>query len=344
MKTMFERSVANAFLAPALFLMAAPAFSADSPAAFIGKQEWLFYKYEFSEPGDDELVKKSQDLIKNFENVLASRGIRLTVAMVPLKIRVYSEHLPDAIQLSPYLRENYRQMLGNFNTAGVNAADLNSAFINSPLRSGDTPLYFRLDSHWTPTGALVGAEALKSSLESDPKSAERLASIPIVKYTYKVSNRKRPSRGRDLVDQLPANAPTFAPEMVAQVNVAREGPSPSSLLGAHDAPQIGLVGSSYSRDWTGFADAIRYVLQRDVIVAAVGADQGSWVGMESYLKDEAFQANPPKILVWEMPERDMRAPPDYKYRESRYIMGNAEWIKRVTELVKKVPMQSVSKP
>ena len=59
--------------------------------------------------------------------------------------------------------------------------------------------------------------------------------------------------------------------------------------------------------------------------------------MESYLKDEAFQANPPKLLIWEMPERDMRAPPDYKYREARYVMGNAEWLKRVTELVQKAP-------
>jgi alginate O-acetyltransferase complex protein AlgJ len=228
-------------------------------------------------------------------------------------------------------------MLRVFSKAGVNAADLNSAFQNSSLRSGEVPFYFRLDSHWTPIGAMVGAEALKKALDSDPKSAERLASIPTVKYTYKVSNRKRPSRGRDLVDQLPPNAPAFAPELLPQVNVVREDSSQSTLLGAQDVPQIGLVGSSYSRDWTGFSDAVRYVLQRDVLVAAVGADQGSWVGMESYLKNEAFQTNPPKLLIWEMPERDMRAPPDYKYRDARYVMGNAEWLKKVTDLVNKAP-------
>lgn len=320
-----------------LAFMSGNALATEASAALIGKQEWLFYKYEFSEPSDDELVKKSQDLIRNFERVLAARGIRLTVAMVPLKIRVYSEFLPDELKLNSYVQGNYNQMLGVFSSAGVNAADLNSAFLSSPLRSGDTPLYFRLDSHWTPAGAMVGAEALKKSLESDPKSLELLATVPIVKYTYKVANRKRPSRGRDLVDQLPPNSPTFAPELVAQVNVLREKPSQTDLLGTQDAPKIGMVGSSYSRDWTGFSDAIRYVLQRDVAVAAVGADQGSWVGMEAYLKDEAFQASPPKLLIWEMPERDMRAPPDYKYREARYVMSNAEWLKRVTELVQKAP-------
>jgi len=337
MKKIFSWSGMQTGMVCGLTFMAGQACAADAPAALIGKQEWLFYKYEFSEPIHDELVKKSQDLIKNFESVLAARGIHLTVAMVPLKIRVYSEFLPDDLKLSPYVKGNYSQMLGYFTSAGVNTADINSAFLNSPLRSGDTPLYFRLDSHWTPVGAMLGAEALKKSLESDPKSIELLNTVPTVKYTYKVANRKRPSRGRDLVDQLPPNAPTFAPELVAQVNLLRDKTNQAGLLGVQETPQIGLVGSSYSQEWTGFSDAIRYVLQRDLAVAAVGADQGSWVGMESYLKDEAFQANPPKLLIWEMPERDMRAPPDYKYRESRYIMGNADWLKRVTELVKKAP-------
>lgn len=327
----------QAGLGCALTFMTASSFATDTAAAFIGKQEWLFYKYEFSEPSHDELVKKSQDLIKNFERVLAARGIRLTVVMVPLKIRIYSEFLPDEVKLSPYVQGNYNQMLAVFANAGVNAADLNSAFMNSPERSGETPLYFRLDSHWTPVGAMVGAQALKKSLESDAKSAELLAAVPTAKYTYKVANRKRPSRGRDLVDQLPPNSPAFGPELVAQVNVVREKANQADLLGSQEVPKIGMVGSSYSRDWTGFSDAIRYVLQRDVAVAAVGADQGSWIGMESYLKDEAFQSNPPKLLIWEMPERDMRAPPDYKYREARYVMSNDEWLKRVTDLVQKAP-------
>lgn len=312
---------------------ATQATATDAPAALIGKQEWLFYKYEFSEPSHDAFIKQSQDLIKQLENALAARGIHLTVAMVPRKIRIYSEYLPDDLKASPYIQENYQKMLGHFTSTGVNAADINSAFLNSPLRHGDTPLYFRLDSHWTPVGAMVAAEAVKKSLEADPRSSTLLSTIPTVQYTYKVANRKRPSRGRDLVDQLPPGAPPFAPEMVAQVNVLRETAAQTGLLGTQEVPQIGLVGSSYSRDWTGFPDAIRYVLQRDVAVFAVGADQGAWVGMQSYLKDEAFQKNPPKLLIWEMPERDMRAPPDYTFREARYIMKNAEWQKRVTELV-----------
>jgi alginate O-acetyltransferase complex protein AlgJ len=81
------------------------------------------------------------------------------------------------------------------------------------------------------------------------------------------------------------------------------------------------------------------VLQRDVLSVAVGADQGSWVGLESYLRDDAFQVKAPKMLIWEMPERDMRAPPDYQFRDARYVSNNTEWLLRASAWV-----QSSCKP
>ena len=316
--------------------------AAEGPTALLGNKNWLFYKYELGDPSHTAPITKTIDLIKEFERALANRGIQLTVAMVPIKARIYAEFLPDDIKLSDYTTSNYDRMLGVFKSQGVNAADLNSAFLNSNSRTGDTPLFFRLDSHWTPTGAMVAAEAVKKSLEAEPRSAKALSSIPSLGYDLKIANRKRASRGRDLVDQLPPNAPVFEPEQVAQVNVMRTQKAQMDLLGNQNIPEIGLVGSSYSRDWTGFTDALRFVLQRDVIGVGVGADQGTWVGMESYLRDDAFQNKPPKLLIWEMPERDMHAPPDYKYREARYISGNADWLKRVTELIKKA--RPISKP
>ena len=93
------------------------------------------------------------------------------------------------------------------------------------------------------------------------------------------------------------------------------------------------MGSSYSRGWTRFAESLRYTLQRDILTIAVGADQGSWIGMESYLMDDAFQTKKPKLIIWEMPERDMRAPPNYQYREARYLLDNTEWLLRASAWV-----------
>ena len=72
-----------------------------------------------------------------------------------------------------------------------------------------------------------------------------------------------------------------------------------------------------------------------VLDISIPVDQGPWVGLESYFRDDAFQTNKPKLIIWEIPERELRSPPNYKYRDTRYISDNNEWFTRVSALVKK---------
>jgi alginate O-acetyltransferase complex protein AlgJ len=67
--------------------------------------------------------------------------------------------------------------------------------------------------------------------------------------------------------------------------------------------------------------------------------------METYLRDDSFQLNKPKILLWEMPERDMRMPPDYKYRARRYQSDNTEWLLRASSWVQNTcsPSSAIAK-
>ncbi|MDD2925366.1 hypothetical protein [Rhodoferax sp.] len=317
-----------------LSVLAGSVGAAEPPAGFVGKNEWLFYRYEFAEPEHATEIKKSVQLIRDFSKVLGEHGTQLVVAMVPLKIRVYAEHLPDDVKLNDTTLNQYANTLDLFRSNGVFTVDLNTAFLNSPKRNSDTPLFFRLDTHWTPSGAMVAAETIKAGLYANPATKAAAEAMPEVAYNIKVAPRKRASRGRDLITVLPPNSPVFAPEMVAQVNVIPVQAGTTPLVGDVPIPEFAVVGSSYSRDWTGFVDAMRYVFQRDMVSFAVGADQGSWVGMETYLREDTYKQKHPKILIWEMPERDMRAPPDYKFRESRYISSNAAWLTRVSGLVK----------
>ena len=302
----------------------------ESATGVIGKNEWLFYNYEMSEASHAAATNVSLDLIQRFSKVLAANGINLVVVMVPVKMRVYSEYLPDDVKINDYMAGNYDRMNKALKVAHVNTVDLNTAFVNSPKRNSETPLFFRLDTHWTPTGAMLAAETIKAGINASPALKGALDATPEEAFKLVIANRKRPSKGRDLVDQLPKNAMTFAPEMVAQVNVTRVQPPKEDLLGNRVPLGLALVGSSYSMEWTGFTDALRYSLQRDILSVAVSADQGSWVGIESYLRDDAFQTKAPKMVVWEMPERDMRAPPDYKFRDARYISNNTEWLLRAS--------------
>lgn len=304
--------------------------AAEPPVGIVGKNQWLFYRYELSDANDAQATDQSLDLIRRFNRVLASRGIAMGVAMVPLKMRIYAEHLPDDTKVNAYMEGNYERMSKLLRASGVQVLDLNSAFLKSPKRNSSEPLFYRLDTHWSQTGVMVAADAIKAGIGASPVLKKALASTPSAQYNILIGTDKIASEPRDLVGQLPPGAQTFPPESVTPVSVRRDRPAKGGLFGDRSAVGVSLLGSSYSRDWTGFADALRYTLQRDVLSIGVPADQGSWLGMESYLRDDAFQTKPPKLLIWEMPERDMRAPPDYKYRDARYISDNTEWLLRAS--------------
>lgn len=319
----------------AISLICTSALASDESEALVGKNEWLFYQREITTSSDQKSITTSTELIAKFNEILNKKGIKLLVTLVPIKMRIYNEYLPDKFKLDEFMMSQYSHILAEFESKGVMAVDLNTAFTNDAKRTSEPPLFFRLDTHWTPTGAMVAAQAIKASLTARNELKNRLDTVPTVNYSIKIANRKRPSKGRDLVKQLPAGSPSFEPEMMAQVNVVRANSEHTDLQNSSTTPQITLMGSSYSNDWTGFPDALRFTLQRDIASISVNADQGSWVGMESYLRDESFQKNPPKILIWELPERDMKAAPNYKFREARYVMDNAEWLRKVGEWVNK---------
>lgn len=341
-KIIFKKHAVTKILHAALIggLFCLPVTHAAEPAnAFVGKNEWLFYNYEILEAANADTTNVSLDLIQRFNKVLAANGVNLVVVMVPVKMRIYSDQLPDDVKVNDFTAGNYDRITKALQAARVNTVDINTVFANSPKRNSETPLFFKLDTHWTPTGALLAAETIKAAIDATPPLKGALDATPPEAFKLAVATRKRPSKARDLVEQLPKNTLTFTPEMVAQVNVSRVQPPKDDLLGNRTPSGLTLVGSSYSMDWTGFSDVLRFSLQRDILSVAVAADQGSWVGMESYLRDDSFQTKAPKILIWELPERDMRAPPDYKFRDPRYVTNNTEWLMRASAWV-----QSSCKP
>lgn len=303
--------------------------SAESPG-IIGKNDWLFYRYELSDSSATKQTAESIALIGRLNKVLAANDISMAVTMVPLKMRIYAEHLPDSIKLNDYVVGNYDSMRKLLEAAGVTVIDLNTPFLSSPKRNSDTPLFFRHDTHWSLAGATLAAESIKAGIEANSTLKKALDETPEEVFSINVGKRKRPSKAGDLIEQLPPNSGTFEPELFAPINVVRSKAPKEDLLGNSAPIGIVVVGSSYSHDWTGFVDGLRYVLQRDIFSVSVGADQGSWVGLESYLRDDVFQAKAPKLLIWEMPERDMRAPPDYSFRDPRYLINNTEWLMRAS--------------
>lgn len=305
----------------------------DGSSVVVGKNDWLFTKYEFANPADASDTQATIQMLEKINKMFERKGIALALVMVPSKIRVNADQLPDNAKVDAYTAGKYDSAVKALKAAGVNIISLNQAFLNSPNRDGETSLFLRLDTHWSHTGAMLAAETIKAEIDGNPALKAAWSSVPEEKFNLVWNAKKIPVRTRDLVKLLPGGTVAYPPEQVLQFKVNRLNESKAGLLGGGEATLITAIGSSYTNKNTGYPDALRYVLQRNLLDISIPVDQGPWVGMEAYLKDDAFKTNKPKLIIWEIPERELRSPPNYKYRDARYVIENNDWLSRVGALL-----------
>ena len=320
----------------AALVMSAPTFAAnyDNYDVVFGKdQGWLFTGYEYVKPSDAKDTQTTIDDLIQASKLFRKDGVGLAILIVPSKIRIYADELPADRPIDAYNMAQYSNAMTALRAGGVNVVDLNSAYLAMTDRAGDNLLYWHLDTHWTPKGALVAAETIKSTVMANPELKAAWAATPEVKYDLTWSPTAHPSRARDLVHYLKPGTATFPPERAKTFTVERATASTAGLTGAGDTVGVTVIGSSYTDPGTGYPDAVRYELQRDVLALSLPVDQGPWSGMAAYLKNE-FKTSKPKLIIWEIPERDLHSPPAAKWREARYQIDNAQWLQEITQDLK----------
>lgn len=310
------------------------AHAEDAAYVVVGKNDWLFTRYEFANPADAPDTEATLQLLQKVNKLFERSGIVLALVIVPSKIRIYADQLPDSKPIDSYTADKYENVVKTLRSGGVHVVNLNQVFLSAPQRISDTPLFLHLDTHWAPAGALLAAETVKAEINGNPALKAALAATPEEKYTLSWSKQKVNQRARDLVKLLPKDSPSYPPEQTLMFKAVREKASQAGLLSTGDNIGITVIGSSYTNKNTGYPDGLRYTLQRDLLDISIPVDQGPWVGMEAYLQDEAFKTKKPKLIIWEIPEREMRSPPNYKFRDARYISDNNEWLSRITALLK----------
>lgn len=331
-KLLFKRKL---ICIASIFVFTFPvAYAVESTSVLVGKDSWLFTPYEFAAASDAPDTQTSIQLFEKINKLFEKKGVALVLVIVPSKIRIHEDRLPAEKALDSYTAEKYENVYKSLQTAGVQVVNLNRVFLSSPHRVSDTPLFLKLDTHWSPAGAFLAAETIKSYIDINPVLKAALASTKEENYTIAWASKKTATRSRDLVRLLPKDAPSYPVEQTLPFKVIRTQASQAGLLNGADSVGITVIGSSYSSKNTGYPDGLRYTLQRDILDISIPVDQGPWVGMDAYLRDDAFKTNKPKLIIWEIPEREFRSPPNNKFRDSRYVMDNNEWIARVTDLLK----------
>jgi alginate O-acetyltransferase complex protein AlgJ len=275
-------------------------FHEGRPGVVLGKDGWLYTDEEFNVGnGAARELDRNLALVGWVHRELAKRGIALVVAVVPAKARVYAEHL-DRREPPQIHRGLYADIESTLSADGIANAKL-----LAPLEDGKSrePTFLRTDTHWTPYGASLAANAI----------AESAAKIDVgANASYRtVSDGERTHRG-DLLNFLPFD-PYFAfllppPDTVETVRTESNGDAGGGgLLGDASNAPVALVGTSYSAEsqWN-FAGALKQALHADVMNYAKDGE-GPFAPMLRYLESDDLGAAPPKLVVWEMPERYLLA-------------------------------------
>ena len=281
-------------------------FGNGRPGVVVGRDGWLYTDEEFRLlDRADQHFADNVAYIRSVARVLQQAGIPLLVTVVPAKAVIHAEHLgrrhPD-----PAHRALQARTLAALAEAGVPALDLTPAIVAGGA-AGAT--FFRTDTHWTPYGARLGAEAVVAALRE-----RGLASEATRQGDHRmVAGVTREHRG-DLLSFLPLD-PYFASLLPPPDTVTVETPeAPAAggddLFGDAPVPAVALVGSSYSANplWN-FRGWLEAGLDEPVANYAKEA-VGPFPPMAAYLAGDDLRAAKPRVVIWEIPVRAMLAKPD----------------------------------
>lgn len=280
-------------------------FGSGGPLVSVGCDDWLYLTEEGQtyRGARDNLTARA-DVTAQVASALKRRGIELVVAVVPDKARIESAYRCNAPR-SAQAVDRLGIFEGLLSARNVPAVDLGDAFRKADKNG---PVYYRTDTHWNQSGAALAAKIVAAAVrtrldagyayrtERAVKASDRpgdllkLMSLDLVPNTW-LGIKLRPPPDREF------------PEHTIQI---AHPPESNDLLAATPGDQVVLIGSSYSKN-ANFDGRLQEMLRAPVDnVAEVG---GGFAGAAStYFRGATFADAPPRLVIWEMPERVLSKP------------------------------------
>ena len=288
-------------------------FREGKPGVVVGRHGWLFTDEEFTVPEQGPtLVAANLERIRQVHRLLQRRGITLVMVVVPAKARIYSDRLGHR---RPALlhRQAYATLMAFLDREGIPAPDLARIFMETRPKG---LLYFPTDTHWTPLGARTAARATARIME------DWRSSLPAVLFA---SHRKGSrSLDGDLRKFVPLG-PLFSWLMPSaeSLNLWQTEPvdpaEADDLLGDQEqAIDVVLVGTSYSAlaQWN-FVGFLKEALHADLLDYS-DKGQGPFPPMAAWLRSDDCRQAPPRLVIWEFPERYLPRPGDGDFLLARH--------------------------
>ncbi|MDD4267526.1 MAG: hypothetical protein PHO07_19530 [Pirellulales bacterium] len=285
------------------------------PKTILGRDGWLFYR-----PGVRYLIEPwppqagcgvgqgdPVPAILDFRDQLDGRGIELLVVPVPGKASVYPEMLTErAPAPGQPLAGHTRKIIAQLEEAGVAVVDLFEVFERAKRgeeAGGKTEYYLRQDTHWSPEGMRLAAQATARKLLE-------LGRVERGQVQYDLKPIAVERRG-DIVRmmQAPRIERCFPAETIDCTQVVHRQ-SGEVYCDDPDA-EILVLGDSflriYEQDAPGSGGMIAH-LARELgapLASLVNDGGASTLVRQALARKPALLANK-KVVVWELIERDIR--------------------------------------
>ena len=257
----------------------------------VGNDGWLFSKEEF-----DATLKRTPDLaeaaagVTEIRDLLAAKGINLVVVPLPAKADIYREHvsyatIPDDLEK---LYGDFRAML---ESEGIRSIDTRQPLLDA---KGEGQLFLTTDTHWTPLGASVVADAVGAALGKGDTQYTIADSAPVL---------REGDLSKFIVTGGLAPLVGLGPEtVVPRAAIAPNEAAPADIFGPSSIPYV-LTGTSYSANeqWS-FGESLKVALGSDVLNLAEEG-KGPIAPMRAFLNSDTFRDTPPATVIWEFPVR-----------------------------------------
>ncbi len=267
-----------------------------------GCDGWLFLSDELTinrNAAENAAAKAGQVIA--LRDALQARGIALLVSVVPDKSRIAASAL-CGLPRPASLAQRAQHWADSLTMAGVQVLNLTEAL--QPLGA---PAYLRLDTHWSEVGTQAAAQAIAARVKA-------MGIEPAPNRGFDVSKQALAPRAGDLVrlaglDWLEARLQPAAERVQASVikEQAQAVDSLDDLFGDDNLPNVALIGTSFSRN-SNFVGFLQQALAAPV--GNFAKDGGEFYGAaRAYFSSAAFTQTPPKLVIWEIPERDLQTSP-----------------------------------
>ncbi|MCE9613344.1 MAG: hypothetical protein K8T26_03655 [Lentisphaerae bacterium] len=142
----------------------------ESPTTQVlrGREGWLYYgpdelvTYQRTAPYAPDHLRLLAHYFKEVDTWLQQRHTRFVVLVIPNKSTVYPEHMPRNLRRAD-LPSRTDQLVDALRREGLTVVDMRPVFAQA---RATIPLYYRLDSHWTPIASHIAYRAVLASLQT----------------------------------------------------------------------------------------------------------------------------------------------------------------------------------